>query len=249
MHCTRYRESIQEFVDGTLGAIRRAEIEQHLEGCAGCRQLAADLGYVREVGESLDPIEPPPQVWMQIAGQLRREGRVAPPVPPAPRPLQRHAVLLALAAALVLAVTASLVLLLRDGGGAAPATVADAGNPASDDPVQAIAEEIRLAEQHYQNAIARLEEVASLDRESGATTLDPDTAATLRKSLLVIDQAIAESRAALRTEPSSAPARDSLFEALRKKVALLQDTVVLMNEMRRGNAAGAAQALDGLNKS
>lgn len=247
MDCVRYRQSIQELVDGTLGPIRRAELDQHLDACDGCRQLAADLGYVRELAESLDRLEPPARVWMQVAAQLRREGRAAPPAAPV---RQRHTALLALAAALVLAVTASIVTLLRQEA-QAPAPVSDVAgsNAAEVDPVQAIAEEIRLAEQHYQNAIARLEEVARLDRESGENTLDPDTAATLRKSLLVIDQAIAESRAALRIEPSSASARDSLFEALRKKVALLQDTVVLMNEMRRGNAAGAAQALEGLNKS
>lgn len=248
MECTQYRQSIHELVDGTLGPIRRAELEQHLDICDACRQLAADLGYVRDLGESLDRLEPPAGVWMQVAGHLRREGRVAAAAPPVVR---RHAALLALAAALVLAVTASLVFLLRDGDPQAPgqAPAGQAGNAAAEDPVQAIAEEIRLAEQHQQNAIAMLEEMARVDRESGANTLDPDTAAALQKSLMVIDQAISESRAALRDEPQSEPARESLFEALQRKVALLQDTVVLMNEMRRGNAAGAAQALEGLNKS
>ena len=37
--------------------------------------------------------------------------------------------------------------------------------------------------------------------------------------------------------------------ALRRKVALLQDTIALMNEMRKGNSAGAAQIVDSLNKS
>ena len=71
----------------------------------------------------------------------------------------------------------------------------------------------------------------------------------LQKNLQVIDQAIAESRSALKAEPLSAPARDSLFDALRRKVALLQDTIALMNEMRKGNAAGAGQIVDGVNKS
>ena len=71
----------------------------------------------------------------------------------------------------------------------------------------------------------------------------------LRKNLEMIDQAIAESRAALRAEPQSTIARDSLFNALRRKLALLQDTVALMNEMRKGDAAGAAQLIDGANKS
>ena len=105
--------------------------------------------------------------------------------------------------------------------------------------------EFRLAEQHYQNAIAKLEEAAKSDQ----STIDPQTAAMLQKNLQVIDQAIAESRAALKTEPQSAPARDSLFEALKRKVSLLQDTIALMNEMRKGNAAGVAQIVDGSNKS
>jgi CHASE3 domain sensor protein len=71
----------------------------------------------------------------------------------------------------------------------------------------------------------------------------------LQKNLQVIDEAIAESRAALRAEPQSAPARDSLFDALKRKVALLQDTIALMNEMRKGNAAGAAQIIQGGSKS
>ena len=59
----------------------------------------------------------------------------------------------------------------------------------------------------------------------------------------------AESRAALKSEPQSTVARDSLFNALRRKVAVLQDTISLMNEMRKGDAAGAAQVLEGVNKS
>ncbi|UPY99787.1 hypothetical protein [Klebsiella pneumoniae] len=65
----------------------------------------------------------------------------------------------------------------------------------------------------------------------------------------VIDQAIAATKSALQSEPQSAPAREGLFDALRKKVSLLQDTIALMNEMRKGNSAGAAQLVDGGNKS
>ena len=65
----------------------------------------------------------------------------------------------------------------------------------------------------------------------------------------MIDQAIDESRAALKAEPQSTIARDSLFQALRRKVDLLQDTIALMNEMRKGDAAGAASIVESLNKS
>jgi CHASE3 domain sensor protein len=96
-----------------------------------------------------------------------------------------------------------------------------------------------------QTGIAKLEEAAKADE----AVMDPQTAAMLKKNLEMIDQAIAESRAALKTEPQSTIARDSLFNALRRKVALLQDAVALMNEMRKGDAAGAAQVIEGINKS
>jgi hypothetical protein len=71
----------------------------------------------------------------------------------------------------------------------------------------------------------------------------------LKKHLELIDHAIAESRAAVRAEPQSAAALDSLFDALKQKVVLLQNTIALMNEMRKGDAAGAAQIVEGTNKS
>src|SRR5207237_6875473 len=97
--------------------------------------------------------------------------------------------------------------------------------------------ELRQAEAHYEKAIKGLEQIASAEQNA----LDPRTAATLQKNLAVIDQAITESRAAVRSEPASEPAQQSLLENFKSKIGLLQDTVALINEMRKGNEAGAAQ--------
>jgi hypothetical protein len=107
---------------------------------------------------------------------------------------------------------------------------------------EAIESELRLAESHYENAIKGLEEAAKNDQDA----LDPRTAATLQKNLAVIDQAISESRAAMRAQPASEPAKQSLIENFKTKIALLQDTVALINEMRKGNEAGAARIVSGL---
>ncbi len=53
----------------------------------------------------------------------------------------------------------------------------------------------------------------------------------------------------MKKEPQNVAARESLFEALQRKISLLQDTITLMNEMRKGNAAGVAQVVEGTNKS
>ena len=103
---------------------------------------------------------------------------------------------------------------------------------------------MKRAEAEYEKAIAQLEQLV----KSGNPSVSATSVATLQRSLTTIDSAIAESRAALTSTPDSQPARTSLFEALRNKVNLLQHTVVLMNEMRKGDASGAAEAAAGLGK-
>jgi hypothetical protein len=78
--------------------------------------------------------------------------------------------------------------------------------------------------------------------KNDAGALGDSVRTTLAQSLETTDRAIAESRSALQKDPGSAPARESLFEALRRKVGVLQATVTLMNEMRKGNQTGAAEA-------
>ena len=73
-----------------------------------------------------------------------------------------------------------------------------------------------------------------------------ETHAAYQVNGAVIEQAIGQSRAALTTAPSDDLAQQSLFEALRSKVALLQDMVTLINEMRKGNQDAAARIVSGM---
>ena len=248
MPCNDYREAIQELADGALGPIRRAELQMHLDVCPRCRALAADMLRIRDLARSLDRIQPPDSVWLQVAGRLRQQGRIAPPSPADARTHRRHVAALAIAAALVLAIGASIFTLLprSDGDTGAPAGPASqAGNAPAGDPVQDFANEMRLAEQHYQNAIVKLEEATKSDQD----VMGPETAAIVKNSLEVIDKAIEESRTAVRSDPLNAAARDSLFDALKKKVVVLQDTIALMNDIRKGSPAGPGESGGGVNKS
>ena len=110
------------------------------------------------------------------------------------------------------------------------------------EPVSILAE-YQLAERDLSNTIDGLERIAT-DR----TSLDMETADVLKANLTVLDGAIGESREALKKEPENDVAQESLFEALRNKVALLQDTIALINEMRKGNQEGAARIVSGLNQ-
>jgi anti-sigma factor RsiW len=246
MNCKRSTDDIQALVDGTLGPIRVAELERHLDECETCRALANDLRRIRDAAEVLGDPQPPDHVWLQIAGRLRQEGRVH-DLPAAVATGRPQYVWLGIAAALVLAVGASLVLLLPQftDSTAIPAGTAQQSNAAGADAVQSGVDDLRKAEQLMQSGVAKLKEGLGSNEQA----LPTDIAGTLDRNLQILDQAIAESSEALREEPQNVAARNSLFDALQRKISLLQDTITLMNEMRKGNAAGVAQVVEGTNKS
>lgn len=149
-----------------------------------------------------------------------------------------------LAAALFVITSVAYVLSPDRAAGPAPAapaaaTSAPAGSTAEPG---ALPDELDAAVAHYEKAIAVLQTAAS----AGTGTLEPAAADALAADQTAVDRAIAESRAALASSPDSEPARYSLFEALRRKISMLQATVTLINEMNQGDPAGAAKAAEGL---
>jgi anti-sigma factor RsiW len=243
--CESRIERIQELVDGTLGAIRLADLEQHLEQCAGCRALKEDLEAVRDAAAALPQMRPPDGAWFPIAGSLRQEGRIRGSA--APRPARRATYAwLGIAAAIVLVAGLSVMMLLRSAPTApapeSPGTPAPqaAGAAKTDETVVAAQTAVDAAQEQFEKAIADLEKVA----KANSNALDPGTSTVIEKNLGIIDRAIAENRAAVKAEPASVAARETLFEALRQKVSLLQDTIALINEMRKGNNAAAAQLVN-----
>ena len=67
---------------------------------------------------------------------------------------------------------------------------------------------------------------------------------TITESLDLIEQTIDESRNAMATNPDSAVAQESLLDAFRRKVNLLQNTILLINEIRKGEGANALDLID-----
>lgn len=240
--CRQFRERALGL--GEAGIPLEEDLQAHLDTCDECRAVAADLEALAAAARQLGPLPVPAESWPRLARSLVAQG-VRPPV--APRPVRWTGTWLAVAASLVVALGAALWIVARGpavpaGGGAAGTS---AGDAASSDLVATIETELQLAASHYEKAIAGLEQVAA----SSEAPLDPEVMAMLRQNLRVIDAAIDDSRVALRTEPGNRLAQESLFEAFRRKIGLLQDTIALMNEMRKGDEAGAARAVESLNKS
>jgi Putative zinc-finger len=236
MSCQDYEAQIGDYADGTMDEAQRASCESHLATCASCRALASDFSVIRAASLTLEAQVPPPHVWRKLSAAIEAE----------PKPL------LGLGGAYwwrVLAPVAAMVVLVAalswTAGRLTPVAnerLARVAPGSGSEPVT-IAAEYQLAEQDLTNTIVGLERIAD-DR----STLDMETADVLKANLTVLDGAIGESRDALQKEPENDVAQESLFEALRSKIALLQDTIALINEMRKGNQEGAARIVSGLNQ-
>jgi anti-sigma factor RsiW len=206
MNCTEYESSLGDLVDGTSDGVTAAALEAHLAHCERCRILAGDLRAIRSAATMLERHVPPARTWQRIAAAVETDRQSRRFAWLSWRPLA--------AAAVVLMMASATWMVLRPSTPAVPLADLDVQSTAA----------------HYQTAIAGLEQITS----TGGSELDPMTAEVLKANLTVIDMAIDESRAALETEPANDVAQQSLFAALGTKVALLQDTVALINETRQG---------------
>lgn len=236
MSCREYDAQIGDYVDGAMDEAQRASFELHLGACASCRAAVADFTVIRAASLSLEPQVPPPHVWRKLSAAIEAEpkpfwGVGGPQWWRAFAPIAAMAVLVA-----SLSWTAAQLT-------SVPGQRLSTRTPVTQSEPVSILAEYQLAERDLSNTIDGLERIAT-DR----TSLDMETADVLKANLTVLDGAIGESREALKKEPENDVAQESLFEALRNKVALLQDTIALINEMRKGNQEGAARIVSGLNQ-
>ena len=192
LHANRLEATFKQLLDGTLGPIRAAELEQHLDELRRCRALAPICGAIRDLAETLGDPAPPDHVWLQIAGRLRQEGRVT---IGRSRAAPRAAVRLAGDRRRARARRRRVAVPrcpARPRPSAGP-RVAPQGNAAGSDSVQSGVEDLRQAEQLLQSGVAKLKEGLGSDEQARCRR---QMAATLDQNLQIIDQAIAESSAA-----------------------------------------------------
>jgi hypothetical protein len=66
MNCAELEELICDYVDGTLTADRKAEVERHLEACPACAEVARDSAAAVAFMERAADVEPPPELITRI---------------------------------------------------------------------------------------------------------------------------------------------------------------------------------------
>jgi len=227
----RYKDWLGDYVDGTLGDSERRLLETHLAACETCRTMAEDLRRVKDAARALPRLTPPESAWRRIAVSLRAQESKS-----FPSRLRVFSSPLAMAAsALILIGTVGLFMWWSSF--TSRTEEADPGELAN-----YVVNELEQAEKHYVNAITGLEQI--VQKEEQEPTLDPQLMAILNDNFELIEQAIGESRAAAQEDPESIVARESLLGALRNKLTLLQNTIMLINDVRQGRGESAHDLLN-----
>jgi hypothetical protein len=79
MTCAQLDIALCDYLDGTLAAAERAEVERHLSGCAACAEMARDAGAAIAFMERAADVEPPPELitrMFAIAGTREAQASV-----------------------------------------------------------------------------------------------------------------------------------------------------------------------------
>jgi len=243
-------ERLDDFAGGELPDGEHGAVQAHLRRCAECRSEVDSLRALLDEARFLPrEIAPGRDLWAGIAARLEPRAaavletprRVEPAetaraveetddakaIPFRRRlPWQPPRWLVAAAAAVVLMIGSSVTTMMVMGGGI------QGGGPDRLDPVAATPPSeptttalvaFAPAEEGYQAAIDDLAAVLQTRRDR----LAPETVATLERNLAIIDQAIAESRAALEKDPSSRELAQMLSAVYDTKVRMLQQAVEL----------------------
>jgi len=222
-------ERLNEYLDQGLDPRDHRQIESHLGRCEECRRTLSDLSAIVRAASELPPVAPPEKIWESIAASLIERKSFS-------KSGSRSAFFTALAAAAALLLGVSLWLVMR--GETPPPT-----NQAA--LADMVTEELRAAESHYDKAIVGLEQIIA--QNDGV--LPQELTSVLNQNLDLIENAIGESRTAIATEPQSTAAQESLLQALRSKVTLLQNTILLINEVRKGQGENALDLIDEMRKT
>jgi tetratricopeptide (TPR) repeat protein len=224
-------ERLNEYLDQDLDPHDRQKLETHLSQCEECRRALDNLETIVRAASELPEVAPPERIWESIAASLIERKSLS-------RSSRSRSVFFpALAAAAALFVGVSLWLVLRAGETEAPVDQAALA--------YMVTKELEAAESHYDKAIVGLEQIIA--QNDGV--LPQELASVLNQNLDLIENAIGESRAAIATEPQSTAAQESLLQALRSKVTLLQNTILLINEVRKGQGENALDLIDEMRKT
>jgi len=218
---------LDDWVDGLLAPAHAAAVARHLEQCADCRREAEALRALLREAAALPPArEPARDLWDGIAARLREEepgeqpGRAAPHPPPPdgnlpPRAARRPGARpgWAWSGWLAAAACLALVLLTRAPNGGTGHAAPRPAEPLLAATLRDLESGSRQAQAEYLAALRGVEADAAVPTTDGLA---------IASGLQTIDAALAQTRAALESEPGNPLLTRLLASGYAERIDLLR---------------------------
>jgi anti-sigma factor RsiW len=233
----QWTDRLSDYLDDELAPAERAAVDAHLRECRACSEVLNELKRVVARARTLDARPPQADLWPGVAARIDRTSQ--------PRRFSFTLVQLAAAAVLLIAISGGVVWQLAErsatasrsdqSSAASTARETSAGRLESEasagrqereasaerlDPMPAA---VNFADAQYDAAVSDLEKAL----RAGRGQLDATTIAIVEHNLQIIDQAIAQAREALSTDPANSYLSGHLVEARRRKLDLLRRAAAL----------------------
>lgn len=245
--CADIERLVTDYVDGDLDERRSSALRGHLRVCAACAARVEDEVAIRESAGSLEPLDPPADMWSAIDARLAeaeiadaRRSRIWLWWQRALDGARRHPLPIGLCGAAVAAAVA--VWLVRGGGqekAVHPHQVAEVASPevkpsspaVATDPCDLVATldeqilcQMQAADRRYLDAIADLSQAVAMERASWPAA----QAARFDAAVAELDRAAGDElkRLAVAAPPPQPAARDPLYSIYQRKIDLLSRAAV-----------------------
>jgi hypothetical protein len=221
MKCNEVRDLLDDLVDGELAPEERAVALSHIEGCGDCRsELEGLTGLLQQTESLARSVEPPRDLWLEIAGNIDKEkvvrGRFD-------LPIVRLAAVAAAAAVLVVAVVVGYTV------GRQQSELIATVQPTKTEIVEAVFAPGSLASVEVEFHRARSDLLAILDQRR--PDLSPETMRVVDSNLQLIDDAIEQISEALGRDPDNPQLSHRLASAYRQQIQLLRRATNLPSEI------------------
>jgi hypothetical protein len=238
---SHWTDRLSEYLDAELTADETAACETHLAVCDECRQVLHELRRVVGLAKGDEEQMPAGNLWPGVLARIATNATVEAGATDVSRPLpfeQRDRASarstraysftlpqLALAASLLIAVSAGVAYLAAGRATSVPVDREDAIQAYAEPllPPSGNVERANFADAQYDQAVSDLEQILVDMRDE----LNPQTVMVIERNLAAIDQAIAEARAALDADPANTFLNSHLADARRKKLELLRRATMI----------------------
>jgi hypothetical protein len=203
MRCNEFRQISGEWMEGE----RSPAAASHMEACAHCRALVADLEMIRHASSLFPVEEPPARVWVAIKSRLQKEGLIR-----TPRSAwwERFASLGAFRPAL-----AGAYLTLVIAGAVALSMQVSTTSRFTDQAVWLQRAQNSMTPVAAELSTAETKALPALHAE------DTDVTSTLNRNLAIVDNLISMCEKSVREDPQNEMTRDYLYTAYQQKASLL----------------------------